>query len=62
MTDLMIFIFGLLVGVIVTIFCMGLSGTFSDMWYAIKSRNERNIEKVVECALDKYEERRGWRE
>jgi len=61
MSELEIFIFGLLVGVVITIFCMWLSGTLSDMWYAIRTHTKDNIEEIVNDALTKFEERRGWR-
>ena len=59
MTELMVFIFGLLMGMVITIFCMWLSGTISDIWYSIRTHTRENIEDIVNDAIDKYRERRG---
>lgn len=60
MTELMVFIFGLLMGMVITIFCMWLSGTISDIWYSIRAHTKENISDIVDDAIEKYEIRRGW--
>lgn len=60
MTELMVFIFGLLMGMVITIFCMWLSGAISDIWFSIRMHTKENIADIVDDAIEKYEIRRGW--
>lgn len=62
MTELMVFIFGLLMGMVITIFCMWLSGAISDIWFSIRMHTKENISDIVDDAIEKYEIRREWRD
>lgn len=47
MTELDVFVFGLLVGVVITIFCMWLAGAITEVWCSITTHSKENIEELV---------------